>query len=201
MLQINHFGSFVRFFFNLPPPTDLIPVRMVLTTVDSALHWATGSACGPVHLNCPFREPLDGTPTNWSLSCLNGLDKWMSNAEPFTKYFQVQSNKSSGVTSGQITEVLQVIKEAKKGLLLIGAIHTEDEIWASLLLAKALMWPVVADVLSGVRLRKFSKPFLEKWSPVFIDHLDHALLSDSVRNLIEFDVVIQVNLSFFTSCI
>uniref|UniRef100_A0A1J3CVU3 Protein PHYLLO, chloroplastic n=1 Tax=Noccaea caerulescens TaxID=107243 RepID=A0A1J3CVU3_NOCCA len=190
--QIDHFGSFVRFFFNLPPPTDLIPVRMVLTTVDSALHWATGSACGPVHLNCAFREPLDGSPTNWSLSCLNGLDKWMSNAKPFTKYFQVQSNKSSGVTSGQITEVLQVIKEAKKGLLLIGAIHTEDEIWASLLLAKALMWPVVADVLSGVRLRKLSKPFLEKWSPVFIDHLDHALLSDSVRNLIEFDVVIQV---------
>ncbi|CAA7053570.1 unnamed protein product [Microthlaspi erraticum] len=161
--QINHFGSFVRFFFNLPPPTDLIPVRMVLTTVDSAIHWATSSACGPVHLNCAFREPLDDSPTNWSLSCLNGLDKWMSNAEPFTKYFQVQSNKSNGVTSGQITEVLQVIKEAKKGVLLIGAIHTEDEIWASLLLAKALMWPVVADVLS-----------------------------DSVRSLIEFDVVIQV---------
>ncbi|CAH2066254.1 unnamed protein product [Thlaspi arvense] len=104
----------------------------------------------------------------------------------------VQSIKSNGVTTGQITEVLQVIKEAKKGLLLIGAIHTEDEIWASLLLAKALMWPVVADVLSGVRLRKLSKPFLDKWTPVFVDHLDHALLSDSVRNLIEFDVVIQV---------
>ncbi|CAE5963485.1 unnamed protein product [Arabidopsis arenosa] len=190
--QINHFGSFVRFFFNLPPPTDLIPVRMVLTTVDSALHWATGSACGPVHLNCPFRDPLDGSPTNWSSNCLNGLDMWMSNAEPFTKYFQVQSHKSSGVTTGQITEVLQVIKEAKKGLLLIGAIHTEDEIWASLLLAKELMWPVVADVLSGVRLRKLFKPFLEKLTPVFVDHLDHALLSDSVRNLIEFDVVIQV---------
>ncbi|CAN8236071.1 unnamed protein product [Cochlearia groenlandica] len=190
--QINHFGSFVRFFFNLPPPTDLIPVRMLLTTVDSAIHWATGSACGPVHLNCPFRDPLDGSPTDWSLNCLNGLDKWMSNAEPFTKYFQVQSLKSNGVTTGQITEVLEVIKEAKKGLLLIGATHTEDEIWASLLLAKALMWPVVADVLSGLRLRKLSKPFLEKWAPVFVDHLDHALLSDSVRNLIEYDVVIQV---------
>ncbi|XP_023642879.1 protein PHYLLO, chloroplastic isoform X2 [Capsella rubella] len=190
--QINHFGSFVRFFFNLPPPTDLIPVRMVLTTVDSALHWATGSACGPVHLNCPFRDPLDGSPTNWSSDCLKGLDMWMSNAEPFTKYFQLQSLKSNGVTSGQITEVLQVIKEAKKGLLLIGAIHSEDEIWAALLLAKELMWPVVADVLSGVRLRKLFKPFLENWTPAFVDHFDHALLSDSVRNLIEFDVVIQV---------
>lgn len=122
---------------------------------------------------------------------------WMSNSEPFTKYFQVQSLKSNGETTGQITEVLEVIKEAKKGLLLIGAIHTEDEIWASLLLAKELMWPVVADVLSGVRLRKLSKPFLEKWTPIFVDHLDHALLSDSVKNLIEFDVVIQVNFIIF----
>ncbi|XP_010551342.1 PREDICTED: protein PHYLLO, chloroplastic isoform X2 [Tarenaya hassleriana] len=189
--QVNHFGSFVRFFFDLPPPTDLIPIRMVLTTLDSVLHWAMCSPCGPVHLNCPFREPLDGSTRKWSSHCLNGLEMWMSNAEPFTKYFQVQSSSNNMESSGQMTEVLDVIKGAKKGLLLLGAIHTEDEIWAALLLAKHLSWPVVADILSGLRLRKLLPSFLEEQNIVFVDHLDHALLSDSVRDMVKLDVVIQ----------
>ncbi|XP_026381048.1 protein PHYLLO, chloroplastic-like isoform X2 [Papaver somniferum] len=77
--QVNHFGSFVRYFFNLPPPTDDIPARMVLTTLDSAVHWATHAPYGPVHINCAFREPLENTPKQWRLSCLQGLDLWKSN--------------------------------------------------------------------------------------------------------------------------
>ncbi|KAJ6357007.1 hypothetical protein OIU78_004991 [Salix suchowensis] len=45
--QVNHFGSFVRFTFSLPAPTDNIPARMVLTTIDSAVHWATSLPFGP----------------------------------------------------------------------------------------------------------------------------------------------------------
>ncbi|KAI8026761.1 Protein disulfide isomerase-like 5-1 [Camellia lanceoleosa] len=39
--QVNHFGPFVRFFYGLPAPTDSILARMVLTTLDSAVYWAT----------------------------------------------------------------------------------------------------------------------------------------------------------------
>lgn len=186
----------MRFFFNLPAPTDRLPARMVLTTLDSAVHWATSSPYGPVHINCPFREPLDDSTSKWMLSCLKGLDIWMSNSEPFTKYVQMQhSSASTTDICGQMTEILEVIQGANKGLLLVGAIHTEDEIWAALLLAKQLMWPVVADILSGLRLRKIFSTFPECEENVFfIEHLDHSLLSDSVRDWLQFDVVIQVNL-------
>ncbi|XP_017971653.1 PREDICTED: protein PHYLLO, chloroplastic isoform X2 [Theobroma cacao] len=192
--QVNHFGSFVRFFFSLPPPTDEIPARMVLTTLDSAVHRATSSPIGPVHINCPFREPLDDSPKIWKSSCLEGLDTWMSNAEPFTKYILVQhSYLCNNNTHGQMEEVLEKIQGVNKGLLLIGAICTEDEMWAVLLLAKNLQWPVVVDILSGLRLRRLLSSFLEVEENIFfVDYLDHALLSDSVRDWVQFDVIVQI---------
>lgn len=183
----------MRFFFSFPAPTDHISARMVLTTLDSAVHWATSSPCGPAHINCPFREPLENSPSKWMLSCLKGLNLWMSNAEPFTKYIQVQHVHMSNDGFGGMSEILNVIKGTKKGLLLIGAIHSEDEIWAALLLAKRLQWPVIADILSGLRLRKLLTSFPKVDNDVlFVDHLDHALLSDSVSKWINVDVIIQV---------
>ncbi|KAB5538297.1 hypothetical protein DKX38_015830 [Salix brachista] len=192
--QVNHFGSFVRFTFSLPAPTDNIPARMVLTTIDSAVHWATSLPFGPVHINCPFREPLDDSSDNWMLSCLKGLDIWMSGVEPFTKYIQLQNYLACKAGACvPMAEVLEIIKGTDTGLLLLGAIHTEDEIWAALLLAKHLNWPVVADILSGLRLRKLlpSLPEIEE-NVLFVDHLDHALLSKGVRGWIHFDVIVQI---------
>ncbi|KAB2090361.1 hypothetical protein ES319_A03G118500v1 [Gossypium barbadense] len=192
--QVNHFGSFIRFFFSLPPPTDQIPARMVLTTLDSAVHWATSSPIGPVHINCPFREPLDDCPQNWKSSCLEGLDTWRSNTEPFTKYIIVQhSYLCNTATRGQMEEVLEKIRRVNKGLLVVGAISAEDEVWAVLLMAKYLQWPVVADILSGIRLRELlsSSPEVEE-NILFVDYLDHALLSDSVRDLVQCDVIVQI---------
>lgn len=183
----------MRFFYGLPAPTDYIPARMVLTTIDSAVHWATSSPYGPVHINCPFREPLDNSSRQWMLSCLKGLDFWMSNAQPFTNYIQLPYSNGCNGTHNEMTEVLQVIQGANRGLLLIGAIHREDDIWAALLLAKKLSWPVVADVLSGLRLRKYSTYFEVEENLLFIDHLDHSLLSDSVRSWAHADVIVQVH--------
>lgn len=185
----------MRFFFNLPAPTDQIPAKIVLTTLDSAVHRATSSPCGPVHINCPFREPLESSPLRWLSSCLKGLDFWMTSAEPFTKYIHMRLSHPCINAPGEMIEVLNLIPRANNSLLLLGAIHTEDEMWAALLLAKHLQWPVVADILSGLRLRKLltSLPDIER-NFIFVDNLDHALLSDSVKGWLKIDVVIQVSL-------
>lgn len=191
--QVNHFGNFVRFFFSLPPPTDQIPARMVLTTIDSAVYSATQAPCGPVHINCPFREPLENFPRKWSLNCLRGIDFWISESDPFTKYIKMEQCLLCDDYHGQISEVLEIMQSANRGLLLIGAIHTEDEMWAALLLVKHLSWPVVSDVLSGLRLRKvFTTRAEVEGHFMFIDHMDHALLSDSVKMWAQPDVVVQI---------
>uniref|UniRef100_A0A803KVH6 Mandelate racemase/muconate lactonizing enzyme C-terminal domain-containing protein n=1 Tax=Chenopodium quinoa TaxID=63459 RepID=A0A803KVH6_CHEQI len=191
--QVNHFGSYVRFFFNLTAPTDHIKARMVLTTVDSAVNWATCSPCGPVQINCSFREPLDNSPQIWSRSCLDKLDVWISSTQPFTKYIKVQSSYAQAASYGLTSEVERMIKNSKHGLLVVGAIHQEDEIWAALALAQHLSWPVVVDILSGLRLRKLLTSYREyEKNFIFIDHFDHVLLCDAVRQWAELDVIIQV---------
>lgn len=189
--QVNHFGSFVRL-YSLPTPSDEVPARMVLTTIDSALHLATSTPCGPVHINCPFREPLDSETDQWSLSCLKGLDFWMSNTEPFTRYISANSSFACDGIHGQIVAVVEAIQRANKGLLVIGEIRKEDDIWAAQLLAKHLSWPVIVDILSGLRLRKYFSQAEVENNFYFIDHLDHLLLSDSIRELAHADVIIQI---------
>ncbi|KAL8268839.1 hypothetical protein R6Q59_002637 [Mikania micrantha] len=187
--QVNHYGSFVRHFFSLPAPTDIISTRMVLTTVDSAVYHATASPCGPVHINCSFREPLENTPQEWSENCLKGIEFWVLSGQPFTTY--ISSHNS--FAHSNLAAVLGIIQEAQRGLLLIGAVFEEDDIYAALLLAKHLKWPVVADILSGLRLRKYkisiSKP---NEGILFVDHLDHALLSAEVKQWIKPDVIVQI---------
>ncbi|XP_006647426.2 protein PHYLLO, chloroplastic [Oryza brachyantha] len=191
--QVNHFGGFVRHFFSLPPPDDQIYARMVLTTVDSAAYYSMQAPQGPVHINCAFREPLDYRHEDWNTDCLKGLDKWFINGGPYTRYVRMKTVSALGNFSCSVMEVLEVIKNANQGLLLVGAIHSEDDIWAVALLARHLSWPVAADVLSGLRMRKVQNSFLglDK-SILFTDHIDQILLSESVKNWISPDVIIQI---------
>uniref|UniRef100_A0A0D9YU58 Mandelate racemase/muconate lactonizing enzyme C-terminal domain-containing protein n=1 Tax=Oryza glumipatula TaxID=40148 RepID=A0A0D9YU58_9ORYZ len=148
---------------------------------------------GPVHINCAFREPLDYGYQDWSVDCLKGLDKWFINREPYTRYLGMKIVSALGNYSCSVMEVLEIVKNANQGLLLVGAIHTEDDIWAVTLLARHLSWPIAADVLSGLRMRKVQKsiPGLDK-SICFIDHIDQILLSESVKIWKTPDVIVQI---------
>ncbi|KAM0047794.1 putative 2-succinyl-5-enolpyruvyl-6-hydroxy-3-cyclohexene-1-carboxylic-acid synthase [Helianthus debilis subsp. tardiflorus] len=187
--QVNHYGSFVRHFFSLPAPTDIISTRMVLTTIDYAVYHATSSPCGPVHINCSFREPLENRPQEWSKSCLKGLDFWASSGQPFTNYI----HSHSSFAHSNLADILGIIQGAERGLLLIGAIFKEDDIYAALLLAKHFKWPVIADILSGLRLRKYKNSLFKRDDGIlFVDHLDHCLLSAEVKQWMKPDVIVQI---------
>ncbi|WP_299334920.1 2-succinyl-5-enolpyruvyl-6-hydroxy-3-cyclohexene-1-carboxylic-acid synthase, partial [Haloplanus sp.] len=57
------YGDAVRGYRDLPEPeADARKLRSLRTTVGRVLAEATGTPSGPVHLNCPFRKPLEPTP-------------------------------------------------------------------------------------------------------------------------------------------
>jgi 2-succinyl-5-enolpyruvyl-6-hydroxy-3-cyclohexene-1-carboxylate synthase len=60
--QVGMYGENVRFTADLLPPTDdpsPLVLRYLRTTVDRAATAALGPVPGPVHLNLPFRKPLE----------------------------------------------------------------------------------------------------------------------------------------------
>ncbi|WP_247000486.1 2-succinyl-5-enolpyruvyl-6-hydroxy-3-cyclohexene-1-carboxylic-acid synthase [Halosolutus gelatinilyticus] len=58
--QVDLYGDAVRWDAELPDPeADERKVRSLRTTAARALAKTTGTPAGPVHLNCPFRKPLE----------------------------------------------------------------------------------------------------------------------------------------------
>ncbi|KAJ7550965.1 hypothetical protein O6H91_07G126900 [Diphasiastrum complanatum] len=193
--QVKHFGSFVRHHVNLPPPDDRIPARIVLTTVDAAVFRASTDPCGPVHINCAFREPLAALPEAWNVDCLQGLQRWAMSSVPFTTYIDSSVScvsKIFGMRS-DLQEVGNLIRDANRGLLIFGGLHTAEETWAALKLSQHLGWPVFPDILSGLRLGKvFTHDNLNEVTSAIIYNFDHILLSRSVGTAIRPDVILQI---------
>lgn len=182
----------MRYHFDLPPADDKVPARMVLTTLDTAIFRAKTSPFGPVHINCPFREPLAGFIEPWNPLCLEGLQRWVSRSSPFTKHVSVNIDRKYG-DFGSLVEVLKILMEAERGLIVVGGLHTGEETWAVALLASYIGWPIVPDVLSGLRIgNAFVFGQNKDLQLNIIHHFDQILLSKSVADAISPDVILQV---------
>lgn len=183
MYQTDFFGRYVLENMDLPCPTNNIKARAVLTAVDDIVRIANGNKKGPVHLNCHFREPLTPTPQAFAADCLTGLQQWASSRLPFTQY---------GV-SGDIIQTLLSCSE--RGLLLLGALETQEESQAAHRIAEKLKWPVVSDVVSGVHDGHFVKfPNIEQWISNYVQreecipdcilHIGGRLVTDKLAVLL-----------------
>ncbi len=140
--QVKLFGAFARWFFDLPCPSTSVPAEMLLTTVDYACRRATN---GPVHLNCMFREPLgpqpDGAATErW----LRPIAAWRSARTPYTRHEAPETHSSAPLT--------KLLTSARRGIVVVGALKSPDESAGVARWVEKLGWPVLPDVLSGLRL-------------------------------------------------
>ncbi|KAL2645330.1 hypothetical protein R1flu_012917 [Riccia fluitans] len=194
--QSKHFGGFVRYHANLPVADDKVPARMVLTTVDSALNKAMSAPSGPVHINCGFREPLAGTPQPWNTACLKGLERWIITSAPYTRYIDCKPKLLGGVHPTYVPDlegVAALLEGATEGMIIVGGLSAAEETWAVALLAQHLGWPVVPDILSGLRIGKVlcSSQVGERKVNI-IHNFDQVLLSNSVVQSLKPDVVLQI---------
>ncbi len=143
--QPNLFGDYPRWQFDLPTPTPDIDLAFVRTTADQAVYRAASRPAGPVHLNCPFREPL--TDKTAATPSRNGV----AQSGPTTRYTAATAMDPSAL--GELADQLHGIE---CGLVVAGRLRTRGEGEAAARLAEALGWPLLPDIGSQVRLSTVS---------------------------------------------
>jgi isochorismate synthase/2-succinyl-5-enolpyruvyl-6-hydroxy-3-cyclohexene-1-carboxylate synthase/2-succinyl-6-hydroxy-2,4-cyclohexadiene-1-carboxylate synthase/O-succinylbenzoate synthase len=199
--QVSIFGrSYLRWESDVQPPTDSVPARTLLTTIDHALHRAVDRAAppGPVHINCQFREPLAPIEVPWNkASSLEGLERWEAGSEPFTGLIQSPTmreafiaeignlNRMNSYSTGQSStlqgSLIDVCRHTTRGLLVVGQLDGSEDVAAVLSIARSLGWPIVADVLSGLRIgaqHHSCHAATPSTAMVVMSHFDHVLLGD-----------------------
>jgi 2-succinyl-5-enolpyruvyl-6-hydroxy-3-cyclohexene-1-carboxylate synthase len=139
--QLSLFGRFVRYAVDIPLPELSAGIfNQAGSLLQDAVHAATEGFRGPVHLNFPFRDPLAPEDAEMTLPFANPLEHWKAGD------FQPSVNSAGQHRS------LKGLPE--KGLILAGWAQPENpQAWSekALVLARALGWPIWADVGSPLR--------------------------------------------------
>jgi 2-succinyl-5-enolpyruvyl-6-hydroxy-3-cyclohexene-1-carboxylate synthase len=176
--QVNLYGDYPNWQFDLPCPTLEINPNMVLTTIDLAVSRSRQAPGGVVHLNCMFREPL--APTDAPVEIPASLVKWHKDRSPYTRY----ASKLTITATVEIQSLIETLESTVKGILFVGQLKSTAEINAVVKLAARLNWEVFADVQSGLRLRQDF--------PNLIHYFDRLLLTDIAVELEQIDTIVQI---------
>jgi 2-succinyl-5-enolpyruvyl-6-hydroxy-3-cyclohexene-1-carboxylate synthase len=177
--QVNLYGSYPVWQFDLPCPTEGINPQVVLTTIDLAVSRSRQSPGGVVHLNCMFREPL--APTNEAVEIPANLTDWQGRNGVYTNY----ANQLNTTSESEIQYlVAQIIKPTIRGVLIVGQLKDPESYHWVVKLAERLNWAIFADIQSGLRLRRDL--------PNLVHYFDRLLLTDKAVELESIDTVIQI---------
>jgi 2-succinyl-5-enolpyruvyl-6-hydroxy-3-cyclohexene-1-carboxylate synthase len=197
--QVNIFGDYLRWHFDLPAPDTAVSPSFLLTTVDQAVYRAVSRPAGPVQINCQFREPLisDREKECWD-TYLSVLYPWQKRGGPFTTYAKSESIPSLE----EVDRIRERIGSSKNGLLIAGQLSAGTDKEAIIRLASELGWPLLADINSGIRfvcsasegahnviahydLYLRMEKFRKKFSPDLILHMGGMPVSKSLNQYIE----------------
>ncbi|GMH33012.1 hypothetical protein BSKO_00846 [Bryopsis sp. KO-2023] len=185
--QVKIFGGYVRWFQDLPAPSSSVPFRMLLTTVDTAVRTATGNPRGPVHLNFQFREPLAPVPAPGSTMDGEILSSWFSTRMPYA----ADLSEASCLTSlDGLSQIIALAGEETRPLVVIGELPSQEDSHAAKKICQSLGWPVIADVLSGLRIGGDGGTEFRKQ---MVFNADHVLLDkEEAWRALRPDVVLQL---------
>jgi 2-succinyl-5-enolpyruvyl-6-hydroxy-3-cyclohexene-1-carboxylate synthase len=151
------YGSAVRWYRDLPEP-EATPrkLRRLRTDAARALAETTGTLAGPVHLNCPFRKPLEpldvpgDVPDGWDEG-----DSRASDGRPGRAYVQTTQGRRT-LPDDRLDALASTVADADAGLVVAGPADPVDVSRGAYAPAISTLgataeFPVLADALSTVR--------------------------------------------------
>lgn len=145
--QLDIFKEFSCYTVALEAPSESLTPKRLRTLIANAVSRAKAHN-RPVHINIPFREPLDNTKVSMSESFLN-LAKESFN-KPTSKNEMLIFNKID-----KDATIFEEIKMAKSPLLVVGKIDKQDKSHDYVKVLKEIAIPKYIDVTSGIKF-KFS---------------------------------------------
>ncbi len=164
--QAGLYGPAVRWFHHVAPPEAAPPARLLRylrTVADRAWAYARGWAGppGPVHLNLPFRKPLEPVPVPEDVPY-----RALAQAEPAVwgradggPYTHLQPPAALRPPEDALLALAEGLAARPRGLILAGPAQlTPQARRAWVALARALGYPLLADPLSGLRFGPWFDP-------------------------------------------
>ncbi len=145
--QIKMFGDHVLWSVDVGLPEIDAPRRALQnlrTLAARALFTAQGIEQGPVHLNFPFRKPLEPT----SIETWQKTSSKLDTGQPYTKIERgfIQP------TSDQINLISNLIEDHPRGIIVCGPGYPQADFPKAVArLSQISGYPILADPLSGVR--------------------------------------------------
>lgn len=131
--QVKIFTDYVRWGCEIPCPDPFIPDGYIGSTIAQAVYRATHAPKGPVHLNCLFREPF--------------LSEEHPNLSLKTQY----EHCISMVPSSTLLQWGKKLATYEKGVIVVGSLTTSRSLNPIFQLAEQLDWPILPDIISGLR--------------------------------------------------
>ena len=178
--QIRLYGSHVRWFADLPVGGDA-PEAHARYAAGRAFAEASGGRPGPVHLNFPFREPLEPrarvktreplkphrspdprrpfpttsaavTPSTSGGASFQIGAPGGAHVDPSLKSSSRRPVPPAAVIPSEVEELAAIIQSCERGLLAVGPSDLPPETAAKIIEMAALAgWPVLADAASNLR--------------------------------------------------
>lgn len=132
--QVKLFGTYVRWFAEIPAAEPELSDAWLGSTIAHAVFRATEAPQGPVHLNCQFREPFS-----------SGM---VFDTTPSTQY----EHSHPVIASSTLQKWAEKLSSFQKGIIIGGSMPSSRKNGAIFSLAEKLDWPLLPDLMSGLRL-------------------------------------------------
>lgn len=143
IFQENLYGRYCRDSLLLPCPDAAYPLEALLAKLDHVIQ----SPSGPVHINCPFRDPLipgDSGLRPVPASILKKAKQLFCQPSPYTTYARTR-------VTPDIDELLKTVQSAKRGLVVAGRLDAPEDAEAVEKLLGRSDWPFFCDIASSLK--------------------------------------------------
>jgi 2-succinyl-5-enolpyruvyl-6-hydroxy-3-cyclohexene-1-carboxylate synthase len=184
--QLKLYGNYPNWQGELALPSlDLNLLKYLRQTIIFALEKTLFPIRGVVHLNCPFRKPLE--PIEEENSNLISLQKFFNNRDFFVNISPFSTTKNTLVNNINNT-LIQEWKNCEQGLIIAG-VDQSYQPWeychSIASLSQYLGWPVLGEGLSPIRNYAGLNPYL-------ITNYDVILRQDKYAHKLAPKKVIQI---------